>query len=107
MMILKGNFIVKETINNKVYKYKIIKCVLDYKGEDCIIISHLNPDFTLLLNKVSLIITEKGSPLAHLAIIAREYQKPILVVENITNKIPKKGELSVICKNENIEIKLC
>lgn len=104
-MILKGNFIVKQNIENKIYKYEVVDNILNYEGNECIIVYNLNPDFTLLLNKLSLIITEKGSQLSHLAIIAREYEKPVLFVENITKKIPKKGELSIVCKNEDVEIK--
>jgi phosphohistidine swiveling domain-containing protein len=104
-MILKGNFIVKKDIENRRYKYEIVDDILDYKGNECIIVHNLNPDFTLFLNNLSLIITEKGSPLSHLAIIAREYEKPVLAVENITKKIPERGELSIVCKNEHVEIK--
>ncbi|MGM5482844.1 MAG: PEP-utilizing enzyme, partial [Nanobdellota archaeon] len=66
----------------------------------------LDADYTVLLNNIKLIISENGSPLAHLATVAREYNKPVLLVENILGKIPKKGSLTISNEGENVQVQI-
>ena len=78
------------------FKYQIINQVNEFSSEnDCIILKGLNPDFFLLFGHLKLIITEKGSPLSHLAILAREHKLPILLAEDINDKIPHQGKLVI------------
>jgi phosphohistidine swiveling domain-containing protein len=81
--------------------YEIINKIKEPTAET-IIIKTLNPDYYLLLGKIKLIITENGSALSHLAIVAREQNIPVLLVENIINNIPEKGSLTI--KNETVKI---
>jgi phosphohistidine swiveling domain-containing protein len=105
-MIFKGKVIVKEFVNEGIYNYKVIENILDFEKGDCIIVKSMNPDFSILLNQINIIISEKGSPLSHLAIIAREYNKTVVIVDNIIDKISKKGILSISYDNENTKIKI-
>ena len=90
---------------NKLLKarYKVIESVLGFDdGAECIICKTLNPDFSIILPSLSLIITETGSPLSHLAILARERNIPVLLVPEILQNIPQKGKLNF--ENNKIEL---
>jgi len=106
-MIIKGKLLVGPNIVNKKFNYQVVKEVFDFQKADCIVVDYLNPDFTILLSNIRFIISERGSVLSHLAIIAREYKKSIIVVEKITSKIPKKGEMSLnFISQKNVEIEI-
>ena len=105
-MILKGKFIVDGQLNKTKLSYELISNVLDYGKSNCIIIPFMNPDFTLLINKVDLIITQTGSALSHLATVAREYKTPVIIIDKSIALIPKKGFISLNKENENVEIKI-
>jgi len=106
-MKIKGKLLVGCSIINKEFEYQVIKKVFDFNQADCIIVDYLNPDFTILLSNIHFIISEKGSVLSHLAIIAREYKKSIIVVEKIIKKIPKKGKICLnFISQKDVEIKI-
>jgi len=70
-------FKAESLVNNKLdisdIDYKIINSLNDFDDiSKCIIIKTLNPDYYLLFGSIKLIITENGSALSHLAIVARE-----------------------------------
>jgi phosphohistidine swiveling domain-containing protein len=84
-------------------KYKILDSIEDFDENcECIIVKTLDPDYYLLFGSVKLIISEKGSSLSHLAIVGREHNMPIFLIEEIISKIPKEGVLSI--KDKSIEI---
>jgi rifampicin phosphotransferase len=99
-----GRFIVKGSISKEM-KYCRVLRIEDFSGEECIIVKAMNPDYTILLPSIQLIITEKGSPIAHLAIIAREYGVPVVLVQGITNKLAQKGKISINQKEGGIDVK--
>ena len=106
-MIIKGKLLVGSNIVSKKFNYQVVKEVFDFQKADCIVVDYLNPDFTILLSNICFIISERGSALSHLAIIAREYKKSIIVVEKITSKIPKKGELFLnFISQKDVEIEI-
>jgi len=106
-MIIKGKLLVGSNIVSKKFNYQVVKEVFDFQKADCIVVDYLNPDFTILLSNIRFIISERGSVLSHLAIIAREYRKSIIVVEKITSKIPKKGELFLnFVSQKDVEIEI-
>jgi phosphoenolpyruvate-protein kinase (PTS system EI component) len=88
-------------INARHVSYQVINKI-EKVNSRCIIVKNLNPDYYLLFSSVSMIITEHGSPLAHLAIVARERNMPVLLAEGILSKIPRKGRFSI--KGGMIEI---
>jgi phosphohistidine swiveling domain-containing protein len=102
-MEFKAEFLSKpiQDINN--IKYKVIENIQDCNDCKCIIVKTLSPDYALLLDSIDLIICETGSVLSHLAIIAREHNKPIILIQDIIEKIPKSGDLSI--NNNIIKIK--
>jgi len=109
-MKFKGKFLVGGDllIKDKNLGYQVVEKVFDFENDkDCIIVRYLNPDFTILLSNIHLIITERGSTLSHLAIISREYGKSIIRINGeIINKIPKKGKLSLSYNQKDVEIKI-
>lgn len=105
-MIFEGKVIVNESRGGGKYNYQVVEDVMDFNKGDCIIIKSMNPDYSILLNKLDVIISEKGSVLSHLATIAREYDKTLLLVKGIINKIPKKGRLNISYEGENAKIQI-
>ena len=105
-MLFDGKFLVQSNFIGKVYSYEIVNNISDFKAGDCIITKFLNPDLSLLINKIDLIITENGSSLSHLAIIARDYDKKILIVKDIINRIKKRGKLSLYVNNGDVKIEI-
>ena len=81
--------------------YEVVQGVREVKSK-AIIVRSLNPDYYLLLGSINLIITENGSELSHLAIVAKEQNVSIFLAEDIIKKINKKGKLAI--KNEILEI---
>jgi phosphohistidine swiveling domain-containing protein len=99
-----GKFLVNTNKTLPQMKYQILEDITDYdKRCNCIIVRTLNPDLSILLGSISLIVSEKGFPLAHLAIVAREHNIPILLISDIINKIPNRGKLSLKEEVVNIE----
>lgn len=96
IIILKGKGITKGKASGKV---KLLKNPDDINkvGKDDIVVTNNNsPLFSAAFMKASGIISEKGGELCHLAIVAREMEKPcILNVENATEKL-----------NEGINVKM-
>lgn len=106
-MIIKGKLLVGSNIVNKKFNYQVVKEVFDFQKADCIVVDYLNPDFTILLSNIRFIVSERGSVLSHLAIIAREYRKSIILVEKIVDKIPKKGEMFLnFMSQKDVEIEI-
>lgn len=79
-----------------VLSYQRISSVNDYNNRaKAIVISTLNPDYFLLFSKIKLVISDKGSKLAHLAILAREHDMPLVVSKGISKKTKTKGRLKL------------
>jgi rifampicin phosphotransferase len=76
-------------IKNKKDYYKIEKnCILIAKST--------HPELTIVINKIKAIIVEVDNKLCHAAIIAREFNKPILMGVNKATKRFKPGERLLI-----------
>ena len=106
-MIIKGKLLIGSNIVNQKFNYQVVKEVFDFQKADCIVVDYLNPDFTILLSNIRFIVSERGSVLSHLAIIAREYRKSIILVEKIVDKIPKKGEMFLnFMSQKDVEIEI-
>lgn len=101
-MIASGAFLVPPKKDNlKKLKYQVIKKVSDYKkGTKVIVVSHLDPDLYLLFGSIKLIVTEKGSVLSHLSILAREHELPVFLQKALIKTIGKVGVVSV--KNKKL-----
>lgn len=97
-MNLKGKWLVRHRIPAEM-RFEHIDKIDDYKGSECIVVPFLDPDFTVLLDKVRLIISKRGSKLAHLAIVASEYGVGIIISKS---KLKKRGKIQL--KKENGEI---
>jgi len=85
-------------------KYKRISLLGDYiPGMECILVKTLHPDYYLLFNNIKAIVTENGSKLSHLAILAREWQMPIYLSEEPLDNLPLEGNILINpIKNEAI-----
>lgn len=105
---MEAKYIVKSDLPNGKFKFQCVKEVMNLDDEtNCIIVESLDPDFTLLLNSIEIIITKTGSKLAHLAIVAREYGKNILQCDEMFNhKIKKSGILEIVKTDEGAEIEI-
>ena len=99
-----GTPIVPANVSSLDIKYTIIDDIKNYASNyPCIVVKSLDPDYYLLFSSISLIITEQGGPLSHLAILARDYNIPVIRIENITSQIAPQGILSM--KDSVIEVR--
>lgn len=76
-------------------KVKIIKKQKDYyqiKDEVIIVAVNTTPDIVAVINKVKAIVTEIDNKLCHAAIIAREYNKPLVMGQAGVTKKYKDGD---------------
>jgi len=105
-MTFSGTIIVGELSAEDLIGYQMLSRVTDYNTSPCIIVRSLNPDFSVILNKIRLIITEHGSPLAHLSLIAMEYGKIIIRLDQPLEEIPPCGTLSMTGNAKHVEIKI-
>ncbi|MFH1642960.1 MAG: PEP-utilizing enzyme [Nanoarchaeota archaeon] len=105
-MKLEGEFVTKVPLNKQEFNYQFIDDLRDFKEGDCIVVKYLDPDFSMLLSDIQLIVTENGSSLSHLAIIAMEYGKCIIRVKDITNNIKNRGKLILNYVKEGVEIEI-
>jgi len=80
-------------------KAAVIKSNKDYykiKDDVILIAWHTHPDIVVAIDKIKGIISEVDNKLCHAAIIAREYNKPILMgVENATKKFKTGDKIMV------------
>lgn len=83
-------------------KYERIQSIEEFHGSACIVVKSLHPDYYLLFGSVKLIITETGSALSHLAILAREHNIPVFLAEKAA-KIPTKGTVSIRGNEMSVE----
>lgn len=95
-IIVDGNF-------PKEMSYEKISNVEDYEGSRCIITDSLNPDIFLIFGKIDCIISKRGSKLSHLAILAREYGKSIIIANCSETK--SKGQVFIEKNNDTVTIK--
>ncbi len=89
-----GRFLVNKPMPKVSLKYMVVSGVESFdKKYNCIVSKVLNIDYYLLFNHIDLIITERGSALSHLSIVALEYGMPIILVEDIMLDIANEGVL--------------
>jgi pyruvate,water dikinase len=72
--------------------------------EGAVLVSkHTSPKFVTIMNKVSAIVTDVGSPTGHMASLSREYQVPTILNTDVGTEIIKHGqEITVDAINCNI-----
>lgn len=99
---IQGRFLVNPNNSSRaVLKYMFISDVRSFdENYNCIVTKTLDADYYLLFNHIDLIITERGSILSHLSIIAMEHAVPIFLAEDIMSKITEKG--IVFLENDTI-----
>ena len=77
--------------------------LLGFKNDMILVVKNTTPDITIIIDMVKVIVTEINSPLCHAAIIAREYNKPILMgVEDVTEKFNTGEEVIINFENKTI-----
>ncbi|MBL7157094.1 MAG: hypothetical protein ISS92_02900 [Candidatus Omnitrophica bacterium] len=99
-----GHFLIPAAADFPSVKYKVISAVTEFEsGCSSIVVESLNPDYYLLFGQIELIVAERGGALAHLAILAGEYNIPIFMCDGLCSRIPPKGVLSI--SGNTLEIK--
>ena len=88
-------------------KATVIKSNKDYykiKKETILIACHTHPDLVIVIDKIKGIITELDNKLCHAAIVAREFNKPLLMgVENATKKFKTGDRIIVDFENKIVK----
>ena len=92
--IIKGKIVV---INNKRDYYKI-------RERTILVAKNTTPDLVVVINKIEAIVTEVDNKLCHAAIIAREFNKPLLMgVDEVTKKFKTGDRVMVDFDNRTIK----
>ena len=85
----------------------VIKSNKDYykiKSETILVACHTHPDLVIVIDKIKGIITELDNKLCHAAIVAREFNKPLLMgIENATKKFKTGDKVRVDFANKTIQ----
>lgn len=93
MSIIRGKIIV---IKSKKDYYKIRNGVI-------LITKETTPDLVIVINRIKAIVTEVDNKLCHAAIVAREFDKPILMgIKNATKKFKTGEEITINLDNKII-----
>ena len=87
-------------------KVKIIKNQSDYcriKDEIIVVAERTTPDIVVIIHHVKAIITEVDNKLCHAAIVAREYNKPLVMGQiGIVKKYKDGDTISINTKTKTI-----
>jgi len=83
---MRGKIVV---INNKEDYYKIKDGVI-------LVAKNTTPDLVIVIDKIEAIVTEVDNKLCHAAIIAREFNKPLLMGINDATKNFRTGDKAII-----------
>lgn len=93
-MTIKGKVVV---INSKEDYYKI-------KDRVILVAKNTTPDLVIVINNIEAIVAEIDNKLCHAAIIAREFNKPLLMgVDGVTKKFRTGDEVMVDFDNKIIK----
>jgi pyruvate,water dikinase len=87
-------------------KVTIIKNKKDYyriKKETILVAKNTHPDLVVVINKIKAIVTEIDNKLCHAAIIAREFDKPLLMgIDNATKEFKTGDKVMIDFENKII-----
>ncbi|MFA5431806.1 MAG: PEP-utilizing enzyme [Candidatus Paceibacterota bacterium] len=94
----------KNIIDGKIMVIKNKKDYYRIKDETILIVKNTTPDITIIINKIKAIVTEIDNKLCHAAIIAREFNIPLLMgINNVTEKFKTGDRVIIDFDNKNIE----
>ncbi len=100
---LKGITGFNGVVKGRIRKVLTIGDVKKVSNEDIIVVKDNSPLLSLAFLKAKAIISEKGGLLSHLAIVAREMNKPCLLGVEKASSILKDGDKVVLdCKNGEV-----
>lgn len=68
------------------------KNLSEFQKGDILVSRHTRPQYAVIMDKASAVVTDIGSPTGHMASIAREYQVPMIVNTKLATKILKDGQ---------------
>lgn len=87
-------------------KVAVIKDKKDYykiKKEVILVAKNTHPDLVLVINKIQAIVIEIDNKLCHAAIIAREFNKPLLMgIKNATKKFQSGDKIIIDFDNKTV-----
>lgn len=96
MNILAGSFVTKKPVKISNVSFQRIDSPLEYnKKAQAIVLKSLSSKYVLLLGSVELIVARYGSPLSHLAIVAREHGIPVFITTSEIDSLPTTGKFNV------------
>ena len=104
MKKIEGKIIVDNQVKDKEIVYEKINSVEDYEGSECIVVNIMDPDLFLIFGKVNIIISKRGSKLSHLAILAREYKKTVIIADCSDENIPQTGNIKLRKDGDCVDI---
>lgn len=91
-----GSHLSSTGLKGKGFSYSVASDISDYsQDKQAIVVPVLFPNLFLVFGNIKLIISEKGSYLSHIAILAREQNIPVLLLPEVISKIDEKGTLDI------------
>ena len=78
----------------------------NFKKGEILVASMTRPDYTVILNKATAIITDEGGLTCHAAIVSRELGIPCIIGTKIATKVLKSGDRIKVDANKGVIKKL-
>ncbi len=75
---------------------RVVRALADFskvKQGDILVCGDFSPDFVILANKISAIVTNEGGVMSHAAIVAREMKIPCVTGTKIATKVIRSGDI--------------
>ncbi|QER42689.1 hypothetical protein F1847_08025 [Thermodesulfobacterium sp. TA1] len=92
-VLLEGGTIASKGVGyGKAFLLEEDKNLTDFKKGEVLIVRHTRPQYAVVMEKASAVVTDIGSPTGHMASIAREYGVPMIVNTKIATQILKPGQ---------------
>ncbi len=89
----KGDVAQQGIASGKVFIARNDSCLNDFPNGAILVVHHSSPSYAAILPRAGGLITDVGSPLGHLATIAREYRVPALLNTENATKILSEGQI--------------
>ncbi len=92
-VLLKEGVIASKGIGfGKVFILTEKKSLSELQKGDVLVSRHTRPQYAVVMDKASAVVTDIGSATGHMASIAREYQVPMIVATKIATKVLQDGQ---------------
>ena len=101
MSKIEGKILVDSNLPKEM-TYEKISSIEDYEDSRCVMVNTMDPDLFMIFGKIDCIISKRGSKLSHLAILAREYGKTLILADS--SDLKEKGNVAIEKDGDTVSI---